>query len=186
MTRRFLLALFPALLLAGAATGQQARRPFTVVETGESYAHLADAVAAIGDGDGTIRIAPGRYRDCAVQEGGRVAFVAETPGHGRVRRPRSARARPLWCCAAAPAHVEGLVFTHMRVEDGNGAGIRIEQGDLSVAYTRFEDAPVRHPLRGRSRRARSRSTIPPSAGSASIRTATAPIRSTSAIMAAFG
>jgi hypothetical protein len=37
------------------------------------------------------------------------------------------------------ARVEGLVFTHVRVADGNGAGIRIEQGDLVVAYARFAD-----------------------------------------------
>ena len=37
------------------------------------------------------------------------------------------------------ARVEGLVFTHMRVEDGNGAGIRIEQGDLEVSQTMFVD-----------------------------------------------
>ena len=31
------------------------------------------------------------------------------------------------------ARVDGLVFTHVRVADGNGAGIRIEQGDLEVS-----------------------------------------------------
>jgi hypothetical protein len=37
------------------------------------------------------------------------------------------------------ARVEGLTFTHMRVEDGNGAGIRIEQGNLEVSETLFVD-----------------------------------------------
>lgn len=37
------------------------------------------------------------------------------------------------------ARVEGLVFTHMQVPDGNGAGIRIEQGDLEVSQTLFID-----------------------------------------------
>jgi hypothetical protein len=37
------------------------------------------------------------------------------------------------------ARVEGLVFTHMRVPDGNGAGIRIEQGDLEVVQSLFID-----------------------------------------------
>ena len=37
------------------------------------------------------------------------------------------------------ARVEGLTFTNMRVADGNGAGIRIEQGDLAVSETMFVD-----------------------------------------------
>jgi len=181
MTHRLLLALCPALLLAGAANGQRASRPFTVVETGQGFAHLGDAVSAIGDGDGTIRIAPGRYRDCAVQEGGRIAFVAETQGTA-VFDAAICEGKATLVLRGRASHVEGLVFTHMRVEDGNGAGIRIEQGDLTVAYTasRTRNAvscPQAIP------RARFRSTIPPSAGSASIRTGTAPIRSMSAIMA---
>ncbi len=74
--------------------------------------------------------------DCAVQEAGRIAFVAEERGHGDVRRRRSARARRRWCFAARSARVDGLVFINVRVADGNGAGIRIEQGDLKVAWTR--------------------------------------------------
>ncbi|HEV2817098.1 MAG TPA: right-handed parallel beta-helix repeat-containing protein [Allosphingosinicella sp.] len=138
MTRTIALVL-AAALSAGSLGAQPASARFTIVETGRAYARLADAVEAIGDGRGTIRIAPGRYRDCAVQEAGRIAFVAETPGTAifdggicedkatLVLRGRSAR-------------VEGLVFTHNRVADGNGAGIRIEQGDLSVAYVRFVDS----------------------------------------------
>jgi hypothetical protein len=136
---RIALALAPAFPLAGAASGQQSARPFMIVETGESYARLADAVAAIGDGDGTIRIAPGRYRDCAVQEGGRIAFVAETRGTA-VFDAAICEGKATLVLRGRASHVEGLVFTHMRVEDGNGAGIRIEQGNLTVAYTRFEDA----------------------------------------------
>jgi len=136
---RLVLALAPTLLLAGAASGQPASRPFTIVETGQGFAHLADAVAAIGDGEGTIRIAPGRYRDCAVQEGGRIAFVAETRGTA-VFDAAICEDKATLVLRGRASHVDGLVFTHMRVEDGNGAGIRIEQGDLTVAYARFEDA----------------------------------------------
>ena len=126
----------PFALLA-AAPANVAAASFTVAETGRGYNRLQDAVDAIGSGAGTIRIAPGRYRGCAVQDAGRVAFVAE-PGTAvfdggvcedkgtLVLRGRSAR-------------VEGLVFTHVRVADGNGAGIRLEQGDLFVSSTIFAD-----------------------------------------------
>lgn len=138
MIRRAIIALGLTLALTGTVIGQPAAAPFTVAETGAGYATLADAVAAIGEGRGTIRIAPGRYRECAVQEAGEITFAAATPGsvtfdgvmcEGKaalVLRGRSAR-------------VEGIIFTNMRVDDGNGAGIRIEQGDLHVSEVLFID-----------------------------------------------
>lgn len=138
MFKRALLALGLALAFTGTVTGQPAAAPFTIVETGAVYATLADAVAAIGEGRGTIRIAPGRYRECAVQEAGEITYAAATPGsvtfdavmcEGKaalVLRGRSAR-------------VQGIIFTNMRVPDGNGAGIRIEQGDLHVSEVLFID-----------------------------------------------
>ena len=57
-----------------------ANRPFTVAETGRGFARLADAVAAIGTGTGTIVIAPGVHRQCAVQAAGNITFRAATPG----------------------------------------------------------------------------------------------------------
>jgi len=128
-----------AALSAATAAAQPAPARFTVVETGRTYARLADAVEAIGDGRGTIRIAPGRYRDCAVQEAGRIAFVAETEGTA-IFDGGICEDKATLVLRGESAHVEGLVFTHDRVADGNGAGIRIEQGDLSVAYVRFVDS----------------------------------------------
>lgn len=142
MRHQSAFALACGLALVAIAAGPlaaQSAGPFIVAETGERFIRLHDAVSAIGGGSGTIRIAPGRYADCAVQESGRIAFVAEAPGTAifdggvcedkatLVLRGRSSR-------------VEGLVFTHAAVEDGNGAGIRLEQGDLSVSQTSFVDA----------------------------------------------
>jgi hypothetical protein len=138
MTPR-LLALFAALALPGGAARAQPSRPFTVAETGAGYARLKDAVSAIGDGAGTIRIAPGRYRDCAVQEAGRIAFVAETRGTA-IFDGGVCEGKATLVLRGRSARVDGLVFTHARVADGNGAGIRIEQGDLDVAFARFIDA----------------------------------------------
>nr|MDQ4088381.1 right-handed parallel beta-helix repeat-containing protein [Pseudomonadota bacterium] len=132
-----------ALAVAGAAAVAapllaQSRAPFTVVETGERFARLGDAVEAIGDGQGTIRIAPGRYRDCAVQNAGRIAYVAERAGTA-IFDGGICEGKAVLVLDGEAAHVEGLVFTHMRVQHGNGAGIRIEQGDLSVSQSLFID-----------------------------------------------
>jgi hypothetical protein len=133
------MLLRTVLALAFAAgSSQAAAAAFTVAETGESFARLQDAVDAVGEGAGTIRIAPGRYRGCAVQEAGRIAFVAETSGTA-VFDGGACEDKATLVLRGQSARVEGLVFTHVRVADGNGAGIRIEQGDLTVSYTKFID-----------------------------------------------
>ena len=135
------LAVAAPLLLAVSFPLAAAPRagPFTVAETGRSYPRLADAVRAIGDGQGTIRIAPGRYRECAVQAAGRVAYVAERRG-AAIFDGGICEGKASLVLRGRSARVDGLVFTRTRVADGNGAGIRIEKGDLQVSWSRFVDA----------------------------------------------
>src|SRR5688572_12062761 len=131
-------ALLLLSLLAAQPLAAQSGAPFTIAETGESFDRLAEAVAAIGDGAGTIHIAAGRYRDCAVQEAGDIAFVAEEHGTA-IFDGGMCEGKAILVLRGRSARVEGLVFTHMQVDDGNGAGIRIEQGDLTVSQSLFLD-----------------------------------------------
>ncbi|MBR0553794.1 right-handed parallel beta-helix repeat-containing protein [Stakelama marina] len=133
------LVLLPiALAIAAPAAAHPAGGPFTVAETGRSFAHLDDALASLGGGNGTIRIAPGRYRDCAVQESGSVAYVAEVPGKAVFDRA-ICEGKASLVLRGRSAKVDGLVFMHTFVPDGNGAGIRIEKGDLTVENAMFLD-----------------------------------------------
>lgn len=138
MTRTLALALALAAPLATGPAFGQATAPFTIVETGQGFSSLQQAVNAIGEGDGTIRIAPGRYRDCAVQTAGRVAFKAERRGTA-IFENAICEDKATLVLRGAASHVEGLVFTGTSVADGNGAGIRMERGDLTVAWTQFRD-----------------------------------------------
>ncbi len=134
--KKVILAL---LLGSSAAMAQGAAAPYVVRESGQAFARLQDAVNAIGAGSGTIVIAPGTYRDCAVQERGRVSFVAATPGtvtfRGGICEDKAALV-----LRGRSARVEGLIFEDMRVEDGNGSGIRIERGDLTVSESLFRNS----------------------------------------------
>jgi hypothetical protein len=136
MNRKLALALLSILVASPLAA--QSGAPFTVAETGEGFDSLADAVEAIGDGAGTIRIAPGRYGECAVQERGRIAYVAAEPGTA-IFAGGMCEGKATLVLRGDSARVEGLVFTGMQVPDGNGAGIRIEEGDLQVSETLFLD-----------------------------------------------
>jgi hypothetical protein len=99
--------------------------PYTVVETGQGFDRLQDAINAIDTGTGTIRIAPGTWHDCGVQPHGNIAFVAQVPGQsifdGTVCEGKAALV-----LRGRSSRVEGLVFQNLAIGDANGAGIRLE------------------------------------------------------------
>jgi len=128
-----------ALVLAAPLSAQSSGAPFTVEETGRGYARLQDAVTAIGNGDGTIRIAPGTYRDCAVQTGGRIAYAALSAGTA-IFDGTSCEGKGGFVLRGAAAHVEGLVFQNFQVPDRNGSGIRLDKGNLTVVNTVFRNS----------------------------------------------
>ncbi|MET0364987.1 MAG: right-handed parallel beta-helix repeat-containing protein, partial [Sphingobium sp.] len=120
---RFLaLSLSLFCVSASSAIAQGGGAPFTVVETGHGYGRLQDAVDAIGSGTGTVEVAPGRYRDCAVQNGGAVTYRAVVPG-GSVFSGGICEDKAALVLHGRSARVEGLIFEKMAVSDGNGSGI---------------------------------------------------------------
>lgn len=138
---RFVLA--PAILVATISTlapAQTGSTPaYLVVETGRTYARLQDAVDAIGAGTGTIRFASFRFADCAVQNAGDILYQAEVPGMA-VLDGVACEGKAALVLRGRAARIEGLVFANIRVSDRNGAGIRLEKGDLTVSQAWFRDS----------------------------------------------
>ena len=128
--------LVAAVAAAAPAPAQTGGAPYVIAENSRGYARLQDAVDAIGEGQGTIRIAPGYHRDCAVQTAGRIAFVAAEPGTA-VFDGVACEGKAALVLRGQGARVDGLVFQNMRVPDGNGAGIRLETSDLEVVNSLF-------------------------------------------------
>jgi len=128
-----------ALIPIAALMAQSAPAPFTVVETNRGYASLQAAVDAIGNGEGRIAIAPGKYRQCAVQKAGRIAYLASEPGSVEFTGT-ACEGKAALVLRGDEASVSGLIFSNITVPDGNGAGIRQEAGSLTVANTWFRDS----------------------------------------------
>ena len=126
-------------LIAAPAAAQQERAPFVVAETGQGFAHLDDAVNAVRDGTATILIAPGTYRECTVQTGGRITFKAVQPGTA-IFESQTCEEKAAFVLRGRGSAVDGIVFRGFAVPDGNGAGIRIEMGDLTVTNSMFLDS----------------------------------------------
>ena len=137
--RMLLLLPAAAALAAAPLLAQAAEAPFEVRETGRAFATLQDAVSAIGDGRGTIVVAPGRHRQCAVQEAGEIAYVAAEPGTAVLERT-ACEGKAALVLRGRSARVEGLVFRGIFVSDANGAGIRLEKGGLTVSESLFADS----------------------------------------------
>ena len=133
------LAAFAGMLPAGAPLAQERAAPFTIVETGQGFERLQAAVDAIGDGKGTIALAPGRIAQCAVQKGGDISYLAVEPGTA-VFDGVTCEGKAALVLRGRSAEVSGLVFQNMRVPDFNGAGIRLERGHLTVAQSWFRDS----------------------------------------------
>lgn len=126
-----------ALASALSATAQQSA--FTVQESRRGFARLQDAIDAVGDGQGTILVAPGRYRQCGVQQAGAITYRAARAASA-VFDGATCEGKAALVLRGRAARVEGLTFTNLRVPDGNGAGIRLERGPLEVTQTQFRDS----------------------------------------------
>ncbi len=137
------LLVAPAVLLSAALpatlVSAQNSAAYSWVETGRNYNRLQDAVDAIGDSMGTIRIANGRRGDCAVQTGGDIYYKAEVPGQV-VFDSMTCEGKAALVLRGRSAKVEGITFSNMRVPDANGAGIRLEHGNLAVSQSWFKDS----------------------------------------------
>jgi hypothetical protein len=137
---RFLsTSLLVSVAITASAFAQSGPAPFTVAENGRAYGSLAEAIRAIGGGRGTVVVAPGTYHECATQQEGDVTIRAATPGSaifdGVVCEGKAALV-----LRGRSSTVEGIVFQNLRVPDGNGAGIRLENGNLTVRNSLFRNS----------------------------------------------
>lgn len=134
------LPLLALALLAAPASAQRGEAPFVIAETGEGFGTLDDAVRTILNGrTATILIAPGTYHQCAVQGSGRITFKARVPGTA-IFDGVACEDKAAFVLRGEGSAVDGIVFRNIQVPDGNGAGIRIELGDLTVTNSMFLDS----------------------------------------------
>lgn len=134
-----IIILAVLLVLGAPLAAQQSGTPFVVAETGQGFSRLDQAVDAIGGGEGTIIIAPGTYRQCAVQEEGVITYRAAEPG-AAIFDGIACEQKAALVLRGQAALVDGLVFQNISVPDANGAGIRIEQGNLEVHNAMFRNS----------------------------------------------
>ncbi|VAV96616.1 FIG00635939: hypothetical protein, partial [hydrothermal vent metagenome] len=138
LTVKTLVAATLSFAFAGPSLAQGGA-PFTIAESGEVFNRLSDAVQAIGESSATIMIAPGTYGDCAVQTAGSITYRSEIAGRA-IFDAGTCEGKATLVLRGHSAIVDGIIFQNMRVPDANGAGIRIEKGDLLVTNALFRNS----------------------------------------------
>src|ERR1700761_7218878 len=139
MSMRPIIPLIVLALAVPAAAQREQRAPFTIAETGEGFATINDAVQSVRMGTATILIAPGVYHQCTVQQGGNITFKAVQPGTA-IFEGTACEGKAAFVLRGQRSTIDGLVFRGMQVDDGNGAGVRTEMGDLTVTKAMFLDS----------------------------------------------
>ena len=138
--RKISLYLLPMFAVVGSSAGaQNEAAPFTIAESGRGFNSLADAVNAVGDNQATIVIRSGVYQECAVQQAGIIAYRAAVPGQVMFERAMC-EGKAALVLRGRGASVDGIIFQRMAVPDGNGAGIRLEKGNLAITRAIFRDS----------------------------------------------
>ena len=125
-----------ALMLLIALPCQGAMARTLDVGPGRTYALPSEAIAAARAGD-VVRIAPGRYYDCAVVKVN--DLLIEGTGAGVVLTDKTCQGKALLVIDSSRVTLRNLEFRRARVVDGNGAGVRAEGGDLTIENCRFID-----------------------------------------------
>lgn len=131
------LAPNPRVLNPGAAASAAAGGHVIRVGPGQAVISIAAAARLAKDGD-VVEIEPGDYvADVAVWE--RAGITIRGIGQ-RVRLIASganAEGKAIWVFRGGPATIENIDFIGARVDDHNGAGVRLETGHLTVRNCLF-------------------------------------------------
>ena len=124
-------ALFIALAAASAAQAATLK-----VGAGQRYSQPSAAIADASAGD-TVAIGPGQYFDCASVRAPRLTIEGVGDPTQVVLTDKACAGKALLVIDAPDVTVRNLTLARARVPDGNGAGIRMEGGNLTVDGVQF-------------------------------------------------
>lgn len=143
----------PAPSSKASSTKAPSSKAFIIVESGQGFDELQQAVDAIGAGRGTIRIASGSYRQCAVQGAGRISYVAAQAG-GAIFENQLCEGKAGLVLRGEAARIDGVIFQDYRAPTdhplGRVSALSWDSGTLSIVNSlfRISDAALlgHHPV----------------------------------------
>lgn len=139
MSNDVLARLVAVVLLVSPAPAVLADNAVIKVGAHQTMKSISVAAAAAKDGD-IIEVDAGDYLgDIAVWTQNRLTLRAVGGRARLVAEGAAAEGKAIWVVRGGAISVEGFDFVGARVKDRNGAGIRLEKGQLKVSDCRFTD-----------------------------------------------
>lgn len=129
-----LVSVILVFIVLGATSRHPAAARVLQVGPGQTFAVPSAAAAVAREGD-TVAIAPNVYYDCAFWRASHLTIAGTGPDV--VITDLACAGKAAFVISGNDVVVRDLVFTRIRVADGNGAGIRAEGGNLTVEDSRF-------------------------------------------------
>ena len=137
-TTKMIIAKPPLTILIVAGLGLAQPSPAATLKVGADQTYKApSAAAAVAKNGDHIEIEPGEYFDCAVWNADNL--VIEGTGPGVVITDKTCMGKGLFVLEGKDTTVRNLTLTRARVPDMNGAGIRLDKGNLTVDNVKFID-----------------------------------------------
>ena len=103
---------------------------------GKQYETLYPAVQAAHSGD-TLRLTAGDHYDCSIVNKSDLVIEGSGKPEETALTDKACVGKAALVIMADNVTVRNLTLTRIRVPDGNGAGIRLEGGNLTVDHVRF-------------------------------------------------
>lgn len=128
-----------ALLAAAVLAASPAAGRVIGAGPGKEFDRPSLAIAAAETGD-TVLIEPGSYYDCATWTANGITLAGRAPGV--VLTDTACGGKAILVIAGNDTIVRDLTLARARVEDGNGAGIRLEGQSLLVERVQFVNDQV--------------------------------------------
>jgi hypothetical protein len=133
-TRRLLPLL--AVLMTAALFAPPAMARTLEVGPNKEFKMPSEAAAKAQDGD-TVTIAPGEYFDCATWKANNLTIEGTGPDATAVITDKTCAGKGLFLTNGTNITVRNLTLQRARVNDMNGAGIRMQANDLTVDHVKF-------------------------------------------------
>ena len=130
------VATLSTLLMLAVHLSVPATAKTLLVGTSETFKSPSGAAAVAKPGD-VVRIDPGTYFDCAVWTANDLKI--EAAGPHVVLTDKVCEGKAIFVVRGDNATISGLSFARARAPDGNGAGIRAEGTNLTIADSTFVD-----------------------------------------------
>jgi hypothetical protein len=133
-----IIAKAPLIILIVTGIAIADPSPADTLNVGADQTYKApSAAAAVAKSGDHIEIEPGEYFDCAVWNADNL--VIEGTGPGVVITDKTCMGKGLFVMEGNNTTVRNLTLTRARVPDMNGAGIRLDKGNLTVDNVKFID-----------------------------------------------